>query len=115
MGVYVYQSKHINVIKIGHYYKQNPWSRIAHRGFYSCNCPNEINNKRSVDDFNLICWFPLLTSKDEKNIHKELKDYKICGEWFKSEAIDKLFQIIKDENRAEYCSKEEALQTDRRL
>jgi hypothetical protein len=115
MGVYVYKSTHINAIKVGHYCKNNAWSRIAHRGFYSCRCPAEIKDKVSIEDLNLICWYPNLTPKDEKKLHKNLIEYRLCGEWFKSDAIDKILEIITEENKASECSKEEATQTRRRL
>lgn len=115
MGVYIYKSKHIEAIKIGHYSKNNAWSRIAHRGFYSCISPHEIKDKLSVNNFILLCWYPNLTIKDEKNIHEYLVDYRICGEWFSTDAINKIKEIITDENKAFECSKEDALQIKRRL
>ena len=72
MGVYVYKSKHIDALKVGHYCKNNARSRIAHRGFYSCRCPDEIKDKVSVEDLNLLCWYPKLTPKDEKKLHEDL-------------------------------------------
>ena len=115
MGVYVYKSNHIDAIKVGHYSKNNPWSRIAHRGFYSCRCPDEIKDKVSVEDLNLLLWYPNLTPKDEKQLHKYLIEYSLCGEWFKSNAVDKILEIITEENKASECSKEEAIQTISRL
>jgi hypothetical protein len=115
MGVYVFKSKYTDAIKIGHYCKNNAWSRIAHRGFYSCRCPDEIKDKVSVEDLNLLCWYPKLTPKDEKRLHTDLIEYKLCGEWFKSNAIDKILEIITEENKASECSKEEALQSRTRL
>lgn len=115
MGVYIYKSKYIDAIKLGHYSKNNAWSRIAHRGFYSCKCPDEIKNKVGIEDLDLLYWYPNLTSKDEKKLHKDLKEYSLCGEWFKSNAINILLEIITDENKASICSKEEAMQTKIRL
>ena len=115
MGVYVYKSNHMEAIKIGHYCGSNAWSRIAHRGFYSCRCPNEIKDKVSVEDLILLFWYPTLTSKDEKALHKSLKQYRLCGEWFRSEAVDKLPELITEENKVSDCSKEEAMKTKRRL
>lgn len=111
----MYKSKHINAIKVGHYCKNNAWSRIAHRGFYSCICPDEIKDKVGVEDLNLLCWYPSLTPKDEKKLHNELIEYRLCGEWFKSDAIDKISEIITEENKASACSKEQAIQTRSRL
>ena len=115
MGVYVYKSKHINAIKVGHYCKNNAWSRIAHRGFYSCICPYEIKERVSIEDLILLYWYPCLTRTDEKKIQKSLNEFRICGEWFRSEAIDKLIELVTEENKASNCSKEEALETTRRL
>jgi hypothetical protein len=115
MGVYVYKSKHADLIKVGHYSKTNAWSRIAHRGFYSCITPVEIINKTSVDDLDLIYWFPSLTPRDEKKIHKELKIFRVCGEWFRSTAVVRIPEIVFEENKATECCKEEALNTKRRL
>uniref|UniRef100_A0A6C0AQY4 GIY-YIG domain-containing protein n=1 Tax=viral metagenome TaxID=1070528 RepID=A0A6C0AQY4_9ZZZZ len=115
MGVYVYKSKHIDAIKVGHYSNNNAWSRIAHRGFYSCKRPDDIKDKVSVEDLDLLCWYPNLSPKDEKSLHKDLKEFRLCGEWFRSEAIDKLIEIITEENKVYECSKEEALKTKRRL
>ena len=115
MGIYVYKSNHIDAIKVGHYSKNNAWSRIAHRGFYSCICPDEIKDKVSVEDLSLLSWYPNLTKKDEKKLHDDLIEYKICGEWFKSNAIDIILKIITEENKVYECSKEEAIQTRKRL
>jgi hypothetical protein len=115
MGVYVYKSKHIDAIKVGHYSKNNAWSRIAHRGFYSCKSPDEIKDKLGVEDFHLLCWYPNLTPKDEKKLHIDLIGFRLCGEWFRGDAIDKILEIIIEENKASDCSKEEAIETKRRL
>lgn len=115
MGVYVYQSKHMNAIKIGHYAKQNAWCRIAHRGFYSCVCPLEIRDRVGIEDMDLLGWYPTLTPKDEKKIHKALHSYALCGEWFSTDALSALPTLIPQENQSESCSKEMALSTRRRL
>ena len=115
MGVYVYRSIHMDAIKIGHYAKQNAWSRIAHRGFYSCIHPKEIHARVGVDDFELLYWFPDLTTKDEKRVHKLLQSHSICGEWFTTEALSSIPELFPFENRLDLCSKELALKTRRRL
>lgn len=115
MGVYVFQSKHMPAIKIGHYAKLNAWSRVAHRGFYSCICPDEIKDKVSVEDLELIYWFPYLTNKDEINFHNQLQEYRICGEWFSIEALNEIQNITNCENNAHRCSKEKAIESQYRL
>lgn len=104
MGVYVFMSKVIPVIKIGHYSKTNPWSKIAHRGFYSCTRPHEIANNVSIDDLDLLCWFPDLKPKDKKRIHKHVEMYKIIGEWFELEALSYIPDCIPD-NMLDECNK----------
>jgi hypothetical protein len=115
MGVYIFKSKHINAIKIGHYSKNNAWSRVAHRGFYSCICPGEIKNTVGVDDLELLYWFPELTTKDEKILHNYLEPYRICGEWFKYDAINDILKIVVIENKACECSKEMAIKSKKRI
>ena len=115
MGVYIFKSNHIDAIKIGHYCKNNAWSRIANRGFYSCKCPDEIKDRVGIEDLILLYWYPKLTPKDEKKLHKDLIEYNICGEWFKSDAINKIVEFISEENKALDCSKEQAIQTKRKL
>jgi hypothetical protein len=66
MGVYIYKLNYIYTIKIGHYCKNNAWCRIAHRGFYSCKCPDEIKDRVSIEDLNLLFRYPNLMQKDEK-------------------------------------------------
>ena len=99
MGVYVYKSKHMDAIKIGHYSKENAWGRVINRGFYSCIRPEQIKDKVSVHDLDLICWYPTLTMKDEKTLHRILAKYNICGEWFTCQAIEKVKEIVPEENK----------------
>jgi hypothetical protein len=44
-----------------------------------------------------------------------LLEYSLCGEWFKSDALDKILKMITEENKASDCSKDEAMQTRSRL
>jgi len=108
-------SKFAPVIKIGHYSKRNPWSRIAHRGFYSCLHPQELRGKVGVNDFDLLCWFPNLRPRDEKRLHNYLVDYRIIGEWFELEALSYLPECVPDENMYNDCNKLDALKTRKRL
>ena len=98
INVFCTINRHTDVIKIGHYSKNNAWSRVAHRGFYSCICPSEIREKVSVGDLELLYWFPSLNSKDEKKIHKSLVDFNVCGEWFHLDALEKLGAKIELKN-----------------
>lgn len=99
MGVYVYKSKHMDAIKIGHYSKTNPWGRVLNRGFYSCIRPTQIQNRVSAEDLEIMCWYPALKMTDEKKLHRDLVEYRLCGEWFRSESLHKLFQIVPEENK----------------
>lgn len=87
MGVYVIQSLHANWIKIGHHKissrRPNVYYRYINRGFFSCICPNEIKDKVAFKDLKLLYWFPNLSTKHEKKIHKHLREnYTSRGEWF---------------------------------
>lgn len=115
MGVYVYQSKHAPYIKIGHYAKSNAWSRIAHRGFDKILHPAVLRERVTVHDLDLIAWYPELTTKDEKRLHKVCKEHQVIGEWFSIAALQNILSLLGPHNMASMCSKEEALQTRRRL
>jgi len=111
MGVYIFKSKYLQVIKIGHCIKDNAWIRVINRGFNSCICPYELKNKVNAEDIELLYWFPNLSTKDEKMLHKDLKHFNVIGEWFRLDALDELYRFIDElENPNEYlkCSKEDA-------
>ncbi len=114
MGVYIYKSLHMDAIKIGHYCKNNAWSRVAHRGFNSCICPGQIIGKVNVDDVELLYWFPALKPSDEKMFHRILKEFRICGEWFRIEALARV-SCMDSVNRVSECSKEAAVLSSFRL
>ena len=75
MGIYIFASKHGPFVKVGHYKGQNAWSRIAHRGFKSCRCPDELKGQVFVDDMELVTWFPSLNTKCEGVIKRLFKRY----------------------------------------
>jgi hypothetical protein len=113
MGVYVFRSLHAPLIKVGHYKNANAWSRVAHRGFYSCKCPDELRNKVSVADLDLLHWFPTLKPADEKRLHRLLAPHQCCGEWFHDAALAHIDIALT--NEASACDKQAALRTRRRL
>lgn len=118
MGVYIYQSLHGPFIKVGHYAGQNAYSRVAHRGFYSCICPNEIKEKVSIQDLELLAWFPNLTKKEERHIKQKWKAFRIYkSEWFPQEKLSEILIFLEtlEPNQKDKCCKESALQTRRRL
>ena len=90
MGVYVFRSVHEPYVKIGKYTKNNPWSRVAHRGFYSCLHPHALHNKIGVHDVDLVLWFPSFGRKEEKTLHKMLTEYHVIGEWFHDACLEKI-------------------------
>jgi hypothetical protein len=72
---------HSEWIKIGHfkttdvkpsvYYRYI--NRDINRGFYSCICPIELNNKVSFKDLQLLYWFHNLDKSIESKLHRQLK------------------------------------------
>lgn len=119
MGVYVYRSLHAPYIKIGHYHGRNAFSRIAHRGFASCVCPREINGKVSMEDMELIAWFPNQTKKTENFIKKKWKSFRVYhkSEWMPLEKMTEIVAYLGslEPNQAHLCDPFEALLTRRRL
>lgn len=102
MGVYVIQSLHANWIKIGHHKishrRPNVYYRYINRGFFSCICPKEIKDKVAFEDLKLLYWFPNLTTRHEKKIHKYLREsYRSTGEWFQDVHPETLRSLIIDE------------------
>lgn len=103
MGIYVIKSKYSNWMKIGHHKvterKPNAYFRYINRGFYSCSCPKEIEDKVSFDDLELIYWFPNLNIKIERELHLYLKNNKILylcnkGEWYNELNLDEIKNIL---------------------
>lgn len=118
MGVYIFQSK-INKLycKIGCYKGSNVWCRIAHRGFYSCNRPEDIKDNVSVDDLELIAWFPHLNSYHESLAKSHFRSSRIIGEWFNSTEIPNIIKYLSRYDLSDFinCSKEQALLSRRRI
>jgi len=119
MGVYVFRSFHEPYIKVGHYNGKNAFSRIAHRGFTSCVCPTEIRDRVSMDDMELIGWFPQQTRKTEQQIKKQWKQFRIYGksEWLPLEKLAEVLQFLeqRETNQAHVCDPFQAILTRRRL
>ena len=126
MGIYIFKSKHMDAFKIGHYGSgrkvlSNPWSRVSKRGFYSCKCPESIENNVSVHDLDLICWYQNGCVKDELFFHKKFSRERIVGEWFNDNVLDECILFMNNffdsdgEISASMCSKEEAIYSYLRL
>lgn len=116
MGVYIFKSRHGPYIKVGHYKGGNAYSRVAHRGFYSCVCPNEIKDRVSLDDLELIAWFPSLTTKEESAIKKRWRISRV-GEWYPEELLEPIREFLSmyDRDMSCECDEEKARSTRRRL
>jgi len=120
MGVYIYQSCHGPWIKVGHYSGQNAYSRVAHRGFGSCVCPRDIRDRVSIEDVELLAWFPMLTQKDEAAVKKKWKDDRVYGksEWFPQSRLEEIRAFLIErggEDRAKECDRQMAMDSRRRL
>ena len=117
MGVYIFQSTHADFIKVGHYKNSNPWSRIAHRGFFSCKSPPLLQNKLHVSHFKLVAWFPNLTTKHESEIKKRWYRDRNRTEFYPLNCFVHIIKFLEslDTNCCEGCSKEDALMTRFRL
>lgn len=99
MGIYIIKSKHSNWIKVGHHKiterRPSVYYRYINRGFYSCKCPEEIKEKVSFNDLELLYWFENLDIETEKNLHKQLKLlYEFEGEWYNFNNIQEILSII---------------------
>ena len=115
MGVYVFESLYLPIIKIGHYRGSNAWSRISHRGFHSASPPESLLGRVNVHDFDLRYWFPRRNNADEIQLQEFLSSWRISGEWFHAEALQSVSLLISDENFAEHCNKFEAINAKNRL
>ena len=74
MGVYVFKSTRASWFKLGHHKisasRPNVYYRIAGRGFFSCVAPKALGNALTINDFELIAWYPTLTRRDEGALHR---------------------------------------------
>lgn len=118
MGVYIFKSVHAPYIKVGHYMGKNAYSRVAHRGFGSCVCPNELKNKVSAHDVELIAWFPSQTRKTEQEIKRKWRSSRINkGEWLPDHLLSHVMEFLEamEPNQACQCDPVAAALTRRRL
>lgn len=113
----MFKSKHGPFWKVGHYQRSNAWSRVAHRGFYSCLRPHPITTRVSIDDLELLAWYPQLDKKAEKAIHRRFVG--LVGEWYGEDNIAEVLsaaaELAGGINLAGSCNRAEALATRRRL
>lgn len=119
MGVYIFQSLHAPYIKIGHYQGRNAYSRIAHRGFSSCVCPKELEGRVSMDDMELVAWFPRQGKKTEQTIKRRWKLHRVYGksEWMPSDQLTSVLAYLEnlEPNQAHLCDPFAAILSWKRL
>jgi hypothetical protein len=96
MGVYVFRSVHEPYVKIGKYTKNNPWSRVAHRGFYSCLHPKILQDRVGVHDVDLVFWFPSFGRREEKKLHESVKEHRVIGEWFHESCLAEISSTTRE-------------------
>lgn len=117
MGLYVFFWKGGDWAKIGHYNRNNAWSRVAHRGFNSCAPPCAAARGLTVDDLDLVAWFPSLTRRDEGRLHRAHAAVRRY-EWYPKALAEEIVRSIVEggcENRAADCDRAAALATRARL
>jgi hypothetical protein len=117
MGVYIYQHKVHPFIKVGHYIKGNPWSRVAHRGFRCCKHPSVLDGQLMIDNLGLVAWFPDLNTADEKKYHRTHRTVRADGEWYSAETLPNALSYFEKIGRQDMsmCDKDAAMATRRRL
>lgn len=115
MGVYIFEAKHGPFVKVGHYHRQNPWSRVAHRGFHSCICPKALKGRVDCADLKLVAWFPTLGRRQETSVKKHYK--RLVGEWYAAKDLEHIVRLLSayETNQAPSCDKAAALKTRRLL
>lgn len=116
MGVYVFEWTKGSWFKVGHYSKQNPWSRFANRGWNSVIVPDEFIRDSSIDDFRLVYWSPSLGTSQEKALHK-LFDAHTVGEWYPGIFLEPVVNVLKavSPDHSVSCDKQAAVSSRRRL
>lgn len=106
MGVYIFESKHANWIKVGHHkittQRPNVYYRVANRGFWSCKHPPELKDHLACNDFNLIAWFPDLDRNYEMFIHSNFPEK--CGEFHLKENLQNILKYLESHGKQETVS-----------
>ena len=108
MGVYCFKWKRGMWFKVGHYAKNNPWSRFAHRGWASVIVPDPAISFARTDDFTLLFWNPNFGTKQERRIHTA---FGACsfGEWYPDYMLDEVLDALgRESNLADTISEDDA-------
>ena len=100
MGIYVFRSKHDpRWIKVGHHRitqkRPSVYCRVARRGFHSCIHPTELRGHLNADDFELVSWFPTLTSRQEGSLHKAFRA-KSHGEFHSADDLPFILKLCRE-------------------
>ena len=84
MGIYVFASLTQPWFKVGHHRvterRPNVYFRVAGRGFHSCRHPPQLT-RLGMDDLELVAWYPDLTSRQERALHRANAAQGV-GEWY---------------------------------
>ncbi len=118
MGVYVFAHVARPYVKVGHYCKNNPWSRVARRGFRSCSHPAALDGRLGVEDLHLVAWFPSLRTTHEKALHRRHRAERARGEWYGADRLPGLLadlDALAARGEVDASARDAALATRRRL
>ena len=109
MGVYIFQSKHGDWIKIGHHKitssRPNVYFRVARRGFHSCIHPPELRKHLNEIDFELVRWYPTLGRRDETIAHRTCKER--YGEFHPLSDLEEAIRVLDARGVSKPVSREE--------
>ena len=99
MGVYIFRSRVADWVKVGHHRvtprRPNVWYRVARRGFESCKGPAALRGNTNVEQLDLLKFYPNLTTKEEKRLHRENKDVRV-GEWYPASMLPTLMRWLEE-------------------
>ena len=98
MGVYIFLSLiQPKWFKVGHHRitprRPNVWYRVARRGFKSVKGPPELKGFTDIEHLDLLRFYPNLTSRDEKKLHRLNKQVRI-GEWYPSSDLPRILEVL---------------------
>lgn len=104
MGVYVFRSLVRSYIKVGHYVGHDAWGRVARRGFHSCVRPWAMKDHVNAEHLELVAWFPVLKTRDERVAHKMARALvggePSVGEWHDARHTDAILHVLHERSVA---------------
>jgi len=101
MGVYVFGCGTSGWIKVGHFQPRrggarkarvsldNPWFRVARRGFRSLKHPQELDALLDACDLQLLAWYPTLDRRAEAAIHRQFSEGAV-GEFHRQSQLEEV-------------------------